>query len=136
MNGSLYSALAFGEMQPDPATKREIDRLLKTEYKKVKALLAANRDAVIAVAETLLQKDELDGDELEAIVAEAERKRTGVVAGPPTPLPVDQPIPDAVKPLAPPAESDVAAFRSDLPGVGDHSALDDVDDGRKTPHHD
>ncbi len=68
MNGSLYSVRAFGEMTPDPVMKREIDKLLKEQYKKVKMLIESNKEAVAAIAEGLLQKDELDEDEIKALV--------------------------------------------------------------------
>ena len=68
MNGSLYSVRAFGEMTPDPVMKREIDKLLKEQYKKVKTLIESNKEAVAAIAEGLLQKDELDEDEIKALV--------------------------------------------------------------------
>ena len=126
MNGSLYSALAFGEAQPDPATKREIDKLLNTEYKKVKALLAANRDAVIAIAETLVEKDELDGDDIAAIVDRVERQRAGGVESTPTPLPVEVSASEGAKrPELPAADGDVAAFRNDRPGPGGRAPFGD-----------
>jgi len=71
MNGSLYSVRAFGESAPDPVMKREIDKMLKDQYKKVKALLEANKDAVAAIAEALLLKNELDEEEVRALVETA-----------------------------------------------------------------
>lgn len=74
MNGSLYSYRAFNQVQPDPALKREVDKMLKEQYKQVKALLERNKPAVVAIAEGLLEKSELDEDEIKARVAAAEGK--------------------------------------------------------------
>jgi cell division protease FtsH len=74
MNGSLYSTAAFGE-PADPGMKREIDKLLREQFLKVKNLLNANRDLVVAVAETLLQRLELNGDDLLRIQDEVERRK-------------------------------------------------------------
>jgi ATP-dependent Zn protease len=45
--------------------------MLKDQYKKVKALLEANKDAVAAIAEALLLKNELDEEEVRALVETA-----------------------------------------------------------------
>ncbi|HLG50151.1 MAG TPA: AAA family ATPase [Chloroflexota bacterium] len=74
MNGSLYSTAAFGE-GIDPSMKREIEKLLREQFIKVKNLLNENRDLVIAVAETLLQRLELNGDDLIRIEQEVERRK-------------------------------------------------------------
>ena len=84
MNGTLYSAAGTGEMLPDAKAKREIDRLLERQFKRVKGMLAENRDVVVAVAEELLEKNELSGDEVMEIMsrAEAERGKTPVATAP------------------------------------------------------
>ncbi|MBX6770794.1 MAG: AAA family ATPase [Chloroflexi bacterium] len=74
MNGSLYSTAAFNE-GIDPSMKREIEKLLREQFIKVKNLLNENRDLVIAVAETLLQRLELNGDDLIRIEQEVERRK-------------------------------------------------------------
>lgn len=74
MNGSLYSTAAFGE-GVDPGMKREIDKLLREQFLKVKNLLNANRELVVAIAETLLQRLELNGDDLLRIEQEVERRK-------------------------------------------------------------
>ncbi len=73
MNGSLYSNLAFLD-RPDGAMKGDIDKLLKEQYNKVKQLLARESNLVISIAETLLQKQELDGDEVTALAHEVEER--------------------------------------------------------------
>ncbi|MHB0870989.1 MAG: AAA family ATPase [Chloroflexota bacterium] len=88
MNGSLYSTRAFGEGAPDPVMKREIDKMLKDQYKKVKLLLETNREAVAAIAEGLLEKSELDEDEIKDLVAGVEQEKARRVTSGPIPLPV------------------------------------------------
>ena len=75
MNGSLYSTAAFGEGLPDGAMKKDIDRLLREQFLKVKQLLDEHREIVIAIAETLLQRLELNGDDLYRIMEEVERRK-------------------------------------------------------------
>ncbi|HLQ33349.1 MAG TPA: AAA family ATPase, partial [Chloroflexota bacterium] len=64
MGGSLYAPMAFGQWQPDGELKHQIEVLLDEQYKKVKVLLEANRESVTAIAEALLIREELDGDEV------------------------------------------------------------------------
>ena len=77
MNGSLYSVRAFNETTPDTAMKQEIDKLLKEQYEKVRQLLENNRESVIAIAEALLEKDELDENEVKALVESVEQAKKG-----------------------------------------------------------
>jgi ATP-dependent Zn protease len=74
MNGTFYSGLAFGQVIPDAPIKREIDKLLKEQFREVKELLLHHWDECVAVAETLLDRMELDADEVEQIIIEV-RKR-------------------------------------------------------------
>jgi len=74
MNGSLYSTAAFGE-GVDPGMRREVDKLLHDQFLKVKNLLNAHRDLVVAIAETLLQRLELSGDDVIRIAEEVERRK-------------------------------------------------------------
>jgi ATP-dependent Zn protease len=75
MNGSLYSSAAFGDGSPDPGMKKEIEKLLREQFLKVKHLLDGNHDLVIAIAENLLTRLELNGDDLIRIEEEVERRR-------------------------------------------------------------
>jgi cell division protease FtsH len=79
MNGSLFAPLAVGQMVPDAAAQRDIEKLLEQQFKQVKALLLDHTDAVIAVAESLLEREELQGDELMELVTDADKrsKRNG-----------------------------------------------------------
>jgi ATP-dependent Zn protease len=74
MNGSFVSNAAFGG-GADPGLRKEIDKLLRDQYLKVKQLLDANRELVVAVAETLLQRLELASDDLYRIMEEVERRK-------------------------------------------------------------
>ena len=66
--------MAFGQWQRDGELKHQIEMLLDEQYKRVKVLLEANREAVIAIAEALLIREELDGDEVFEIVREVEER--------------------------------------------------------------
>jgi len=72
MGGTLYAPMAFGQFVPDAELKHQIEVLLDEQYKKVKILLEANRETVTAIAEALLIREELDGDEVVEIVREVE----------------------------------------------------------------
>ena len=116
MNGTLYSSRAFNEMTPDPPMKKEIDKMLREQFKKVKELLQKNHETVAAIAEGLLEKNELDEDEIKAIVEQHERARVEQQAVNPIPLPV--PHQDA--------ESAVAVVQTW--GEGDRETARPVDD--------
>jgi FAD/FMN-containing dehydrogenase len=75
MNGSLYSSAAFGDGSPDPGMKKEIEKLLREQFLKVKHLLDLNHELVVAIAESLLVRLELNGDDLIRIEEEIERRR-------------------------------------------------------------
>jgi len=68
MLGTLYSTLTFGQFVPDAVSRRKVERILNYCFDSVRDLLAANRDAVIAVAEALLVQDELNEEQLREII--------------------------------------------------------------------
>jgi len=74
MGDTLYAPMAFGQMQPDGELKHDIEVLLEDQYKKVKMLLEANKETVVAIAEALLIQEELDGDEVLEIIREVEER--------------------------------------------------------------
>jgi cell division protease FtsH len=74
MNGTLFQPAAVGEMVPDDRAKREIERLLEGQFKRVKALLQEHSDEIHAIAEQLLDKEELTGDEVQEIMKEVQLK--------------------------------------------------------------
>jgi ATP-dependent Zn protease len=85
MNGSLMSiggmvgGSPFG--MPSGGPSREVDRLLDQNFKRVKLLLEENRAAMIAVAEALIEKHALMGDEVYELVATAESRTNGHANG-------------------------------------------------------
>src|SRR5919198_2313946 len=87
MNGSLVSvggaiggANPFG-MGGGGGGGREVDRLLDQNFKRVKMLLEENRASVIAVAEALIEKHALMGDEVYELCAKAEARTNGHTNG-------------------------------------------------------
>ncbi len=79
MGGSFYSYLAFNQGQPDGQLKQQIEKLLDDQFQKVTRLLQEHRDAVVAIAEGLLEREELDRDEIRSIM-EANRRPEGQIA--------------------------------------------------------
>ncbi|MFM2032999.1 MAG: hypothetical protein RLZZ297_1764 [Chloroflexota bacterium] len=60
MDNSLYSYLAFGqEAMAKADVKKQVEIILANEFRKVRRMLEQNRDAVIAIAEALLLRNEL-----------------------------------------------------------------------------
>jgi cell division protease FtsH len=77
MNGSLLSAegLGGGGMFGNPAgagSPKDVERILDQNFKKVKMLLEEHREAVVAVAEALIEKHALMGDEVYELVAQGD----------------------------------------------------------------
>ena len=95
MNGTLVSSLGLQQFGGggSPGNVQEIDKLLRDQFIRVKQLLHQNADFVVAVAETLLAKLELNADEIDEIVTEVRRRR---LTGQPLPTmpPVDAPARD------------------------------------------
>ena len=84
MNGSLVSYAGglggpFGAAPP--VGGREVDRLLDQNFKRVKLLLEDNRAAMVAVAEALIEKHSLMGDEIYELCARAENRTNGHTNG-------------------------------------------------------
>ncbi|MBV9543464.1 MAG: AAA family ATPase [Chloroflexi bacterium] len=95
MNGSLVSYGGGLSLSPlgggAPTGGREVDRLLDVNFKRVKMLIEENRPAVVAVAEALIEKHALMGDEVYSLVASAERSTNGHTNGHVTAPPADAP---------------------------------------------
>jgi cell division protease FtsH len=98
MNGSLVSwggrvgggpAEMFGAPMGGPS--RDVERLLDQNFKRVKMLIEEHREAVVAVAEALIEKHALMGDEVYALVAAAESRTNGHTNGHVTVPPADAP---------------------------------------------
>ena len=92
MNGTLVSSLGLPGGGAGPGNVQEIDKLLRDQFIKAKQLLHQNADFVVAVAETLLAKLELNADEIDDIVTEVRRRRYRPAA--PDDAPVDAPVRD------------------------------------------
>lgn len=68
-NGSFFF---MPNTPPDGDQKREIERVLQTEYKKVKILLSEHREVVTAIAEELARRKELNDFDILDIVSRYE----------------------------------------------------------------
>lgn len=83
MADSLFSALATPapeRIYTDPYLRREVDALLRQTYTAVRALIEQHRNAVIAVAEALIMREELHSDDIEALIREAEAPKLAQIA--------------------------------------------------------
>jgi cell division protease FtsH len=69
---SAAATMAPERIYTDPVTRREVEVLLRRAYAEVRTLLEQHRAAVIAVAEALLQREELESDEILALINHAE----------------------------------------------------------------
>ena len=75
MGDSFFSAaatMAPERVYTDPVLRREVEALLRQAYTAVRALLERHRAAVEAVAEGLIVREELDSDEIEELIRQAE----------------------------------------------------------------
>jgi ATP-dependent Zn protease len=85
MNGSLMSAGGMGNGSPfggpPVGNPRDIERLLDQNFKRVKMLMEDNREAVIAVAEALIERHALMGDEIYELVNKASTSTNGHTNG-------------------------------------------------------
>jgi ATP-dependent Zn protease len=72
--GTMTSGLGSGpeRVYTDPAVRAEVEELLRGAYTDVRALLERHRAAVIAVAEALLEQEELESDDILALIERAE----------------------------------------------------------------
>lgn len=69
MGGSLFSYAALGTNIPtDGHLKQQIDKLLDEQYQRVSRLIEENTEAMHAIARGLLDKEELDKDEIKDIM--------------------------------------------------------------------
>jgi cell division protease FtsH len=72
MGDSLFSYAAFGGTQGDGALREPVEHLIAEEYGKVKKLIEANKDAVIAIAEALILRNELTDLDVDEILTRVE----------------------------------------------------------------
>jgi ATP-dependent Zn protease len=75
MDNSFYSYLAFGTQgMAAPDVKMRVEAILNEQYRKVKRLLENNQEAVIAIAESLILRNELTDIDVDEILARVEAK--------------------------------------------------------------
>ncbi len=86
MDGSLYSGLTYNQLVPDLFRKQRIEQLLHRQFEQVKRLLQANREAVEAIAQGLLERDELNEQQLRDILSRFQLVIPPIVAEPLEPL--------------------------------------------------
>ncbi|HLO02049.1 MAG TPA: AAA family ATPase [Symbiobacteriaceae bacterium] len=68
MAGSLYSNLAFNQTTPDGKQKSQIEKILEQQFQQVFELMQKHEASVHAIAQALLEREELDRDEIEEIM--------------------------------------------------------------------
>jgi ATP-dependent Zn protease len=72
MDNSFYSSLAFGGQGMGPDMKPRIEAILNEQFRSVKKLLELNKEAVIAIAEALILRNELTDIDVNEILARVE----------------------------------------------------------------
>jgi ATP-dependent Zn protease len=73
MDDSFFSYLAFGpQAMASGDLKPRVERLLDQEYRKVKRLIENNKEAVIAIAEALILRNDLTDIDVDEILARVE----------------------------------------------------------------
>src|SRR2546429_3014321 len=84
MDGTLISYAAFanpltGGSMHGPDLVERTEGILQSQFKAVKHLLQEHSEALIAVAEALIEQDELIADQIKALIDEADAKRVAKV---------------------------------------------------------
>jgi cell division protease FtsH len=81
MDGTLSSILAFPQLvgggggMPIPKMAERVEAVLQAQMKEVKQLFQNHSEAVIAVAEALIERDELIADEIKQLIDEADSRK-------------------------------------------------------------
>ena len=70
-NGAVNDTNLIGRVLADPVARPEVDRLLAQSKARVRALLEANQHLVEALRDALLEREELIGEEITAVLAAA-----------------------------------------------------------------
>jgi len=83
MDGTLSSILAFQQLgggvgggMPIPKMAERVETLLQAQMKEVKQLFRDHSEALIAVAEALIEREELVADEIKQLIDEADARKT------------------------------------------------------------
>lgn len=73
MDGSLYSHLASGgDGMRSPDVKKRVEKILDEQYAEIKGMMEVNKEAVIAIAEALILRNELTDIDVNEILARVE----------------------------------------------------------------
>jgi cell division protease FtsH len=75
MDGTLSSYLPLGDPKALPGLAERVEKLLQEQFKAVKKLLQDHNEALIAVADALIERDELVSDEIIALIQEADARQ-------------------------------------------------------------
>ena len=75
MDGTLTSGIALGGMEKVHKAGERIEAVLQSQFKAVKHLFQEHSEAVMAVAEALIEQDELVADEIKQLIDEADARR-------------------------------------------------------------
>jgi len=77
MDGTFTSSLAFmgANLVSAPDLSKRTEAVLQSQFKAVKRLFQEHSEAVIAVAEALMEREELVADEIKQLIDEADAKR-------------------------------------------------------------
>jgi len=75
MDGTLSSYLPLGDPKALPGLAERVEKLLQAQFKAVRQLLKEHNEALIAVADALIEKDELVSDEIIALIQEADARQ-------------------------------------------------------------
>src|SRR5437660_9199334 len=81
MDGTLSSYMGYANLSTNinpavlPEMTKRVEEVLQSQLKAVKRLLQNNREALIAVAEAPIERDELVGEEIKQLIDEADAKR-------------------------------------------------------------
>jgi hypothetical protein len=96
---SIRTSQAFGpEAMRGGDMKKQVEAIFAEEFRKVKHLIDQNRDAVIAIAEALILRNELTDIDVNDILARVEATHPFVnepLSPPPAPLPASETIVDS-----------------------------------------
>ncbi len=74
-NGGHSSPNIVAKVLTNDDTKREVETMLRRAKDQVRYLLETNRDLVVALRDALLEREELLGDEIAEVLADAESRR-------------------------------------------------------------
>jgi hypothetical protein len=83
MDGKFFSAAATSDPESiytDSDVREKVEVLLQRAYRDVYALVDRNRAATVAIAEALIQREDLDSDEIAELIHNAERPSYAEIA--------------------------------------------------------